>query len=243
MPDYATEDFAAHYIACAFAEGKKPGTATGESGEGNPSLILKITNESPFRLDWLTVEVIALESFLGSDPSLQSVWKMSRYGLKGLDAGETAAIEVEGSKHIRQSPEGLTGVEVYRLWGKLHNGPVFEPECSRRLEKVYGKIYMNKPPSPCFVTTAAFGDPMHPMVCTFRDVRDEIFPRFRLGRLFKEGYTRYGPALARLIDKHEARKTVARALLKPLAHTTALARRVIDTSPRLSSFVYGLRQG
>jgi len=69
----------------------------------------------------------------------------------------------------------------------------------------------------CFVTTAAFGDPQHPMVQQFRHLRDSILANYRLGQRFISWYNRRGPQLASLIEGRPLHRFMVRNALRPIA--------------------------
>lgn len=69
------------------------------------------------------------------------------------------------------------------------------PECG------YNKVVKNAPNVPCFVATAVFEDPLHPLVCRLRNFRDAELLSRRSGRAFASFYYRYGPYLARIVER------------------------------------------
>lgn len=85
-----------------------------------------------------------------------------------------------------------------------------------------GTIFNIAPPDTftynrCFVTTAAYGNDYHPMVVTFRSLRDEVLIDHKYGRMFINWYNRKGPELADLIIDKPILRAGARAVLTPLA--------------------------
>ncbi|MGD0278174.1 MAG: type II secretion system protein [Smithella sp.] len=69
----------------------------------------------------------------------------------------------------------------------------------------------------CFVATAAYGDPGHPMVQILREFRDRHLMRFSGGRWFVKQYYKYGPAAADMIRNRPLAAWAARCLLAPVA--------------------------
>jgi hypothetical protein len=69
--------------------------------------------------------------------------------------------------------------------------------------------------SPCFVATAAYGDPLATRVGTLRRLRDRHLSSNRLGRALVTAYHAFGPELADLIRDNESLRAVARAALAP----------------------------
>ena len=68
----------------------------------------------------------------------------------------------------------------------------------------------------CFIATAAFGSPLAPQVAILREFRDKILVKSSVGRGFIHAYDRYSPALAEIVEKHEAVAVVIRFGLLPL---------------------------
>jgi len=68
----------------------------------------------------------------------------------------------------------------------------------------------------CFIATAAYGSALHPKVDSLRRLRDEYLMTSAVGRALVSGYYRLSPPLAELVARHEALRTVTRALLWPL---------------------------
>lgn len=69
----------------------------------------------------------------------------------------------------------------------------------------------------CFVATAAYGDPWHPMVQILRDFRDSYLVSFTAGRWFIKQYNKYGPAAADMIRNRPLAMWAVRCLLAPIA--------------------------
>ncbi|MDR3424222.1 MAG: hypothetical protein P4M13_03965, partial [Alphaproteobacteria bacterium] len=122
---------------------------------------------------------------------------------------------------------------ISRVYGELSSGLKFD-DVRKHID--YKKCY-NKDTC-CFVTTAAYGDPKHPMVCEFRGLRDEVLVNFKIGRRFKNWYNEKGPKMASALEQHAALKPISRAVLTPLAQTVKCARKLIDSHPSLRSFFY-----
>lgn len=74
----------------------------------------------------------------------------------------------------------------------------------------------------CFVATACYGDPEHPVVITLRRFRDEVLRRHAIGRSFVAWYYRRGPELAALIEMRPVWRSICRVVLRVVA--TALRR-------------------
>jgi VCBS repeat-containing protein len=68
----------------------------------------------------------------------------------------------------------------------------------------------------CFIATAAFGSPLHPMVRILQDFRDKYLMPSRLGQRMVDFYYRHSPKIASLIAKHRALKLVVCICLLPL---------------------------
>ena len=68
----------------------------------------------------------------------------------------------------------------------------------------------------CFVASAAYGSPDHPMVLALREFRDNVLARSPAGRAFTGWYYRNGPALAAVIKNRPMLRTAARIMLMPM---------------------------
>jgi hypothetical protein len=73
--------------------------------------------------------------------------------------------------------------------------------------------------SPCFVTTTAYSDPHHPIVGTFRSLRDEVLVNYKAGRAFIDWYNHNGPRMAATIENRPLLRAAVRVILTPLAAT------------------------
>ncbi len=67
----------------------------------------------------------------------------------------------------------------------------------------------------CFVATAAYGQPQHPMVLVLRQFRDRHLQTWRGGRALVKAYYVVGPELARFIKNRAWARTTARIFLLP----------------------------
>ena len=72
----------------------------------------------------------------------------------------------------------------------------------------------------CFIATAAYGDPGHPMVQILRDFRDRYLLPWRGGRWLVEQYYVHGPVAADLIRNRPLAMGAVRGLLAPVAALT-----------------------
>jgi prepilin-type N-terminal cleavage/methylation domain-containing protein len=67
----------------------------------------------------------------------------------------------------------------------------------------------------CFVATAAYGQPHHPMVLVLRQFRDSYLQTWKGGRILVNTYYVVGPKLARLIKDRAWARSTARIFLLP----------------------------
>lgn len=75
--------------------------------------------------------------------------------------------------------------------------------------------------SPCFIATAAYGDPMASELGALRRFRDRHLSNNAVGRALVAAYYEVGPSLAAFIAEDEDRRAVARTLLSPFVALAA----------------------
>lgn len=68
----------------------------------------------------------------------------------------------------------------------------------------------------CFIATAAFGSPFHPIVKDLRKFRDRFLMTNRLGRAFVKKYYEWSPPAADWLRGHVVYKWIVRVLLVPV---------------------------
>jgi len=94
----------------------------------------------------------------------------------------------------------------------------------RNNRNIGGAVPSATPPSAknygCFVATAAYGDPGHPMVQILTDFRDRYLLPWRGGRWLVDQYYAHGPAAADLIRNRPLAMLSLRCLLAPVVALT-----------------------
>ena len=75
---------------------------------------------------------------------------------------------------------------------------------------------LSAPAGWCFVATAAYGDPSHPMVRILREFRDRYLLTFGAGKWFVKQYYKYGPMAADMIRYRPLAMWAVRCMLAPL---------------------------
>ena len=75
----------------------------------------------------------------------------------------------------------------------------------------------------CFVATAAFGSPFEEHVNTLRRFRDRIMLKCAIGKSLCDVYYRYGPVLAKAIEKRSWARAIVRFALTPLVILAGMA--------------------
>jgi len=103
----------------------------------------------------------------------------------------------------------------------------FQNRISPRNNKNQGGTVPTTPPPTapsygfgCFVATAAYGAPDHPMVMLLRDFRDRYLLTWTGGRWLAKQYYTHGPAAADVIRNRPVAMWAVRCLLAPLAALT-----------------------
>lgn len=79
----------------------------------------------------------------------------------------------------------------------------------------------------CFIATATYGSPIHPLVRSLRKFRDEVLLTSSFGRELVDFYYSWSPAMAEVIDDTPHLKILFRLLLAPVA---VAAWFVVDTT-------------
>ena len=124
----------------------------------------------------------------------------------------------------------LTTIDINLQINRAEGGTLtFANRVAPRNNKNQGGAAPSVPPpsaptygSGCFVATAAYGDPGHPMVQILRDFRDRCLLPWSGGRWFVKKYDEYGPAAADWIRNRPLAMWAARCLLAPIAALTFL---------------------
>lgn len=102
----------------------------------------------------------------------------------------------------------------------------------RTLDPRYQAPSVKTSSGPCFVATAAAGDPLHPTVVALRRYRDECLRLTAFGRLFIRCYELIGPHLAQLVASRGLLRAGAyHGIVAPAAF---LASRLCQSDPRES---------
>jgi prepilin-type N-terminal cleavage/methylation domain-containing protein len=118
----------------------------------------------------------------------------------------------------------LTTVDVNLQINRAGGGTLtFANRVAPRNNKNQGGAAPSAPPpsapsygSGCFIATAAYGDPGHPMVQILRDFRDRYLLGWSGGRWFVKKYYMHGPAAADLIRNRPLATWTVRGLLAPV---------------------------
>ncbi len=84
---------------------------------------------------------------------------------------------------------------------------------TQRSQVTIGPGHVPKPPSTCFIATAACSTASHPDVVLLRSFRDDVLLRSAAGRLFISVYTAISPPIADLIAPHPRLRALTRRLI------------------------------
>lgn len=136
------------------------------------------------------------------------------------------------------------GVDIYKIYGEYDNGKkllyVHRPDLMFNGQK----SFTTRSSSNCSVTTAAFGNPQHPMVIEFRNLRDQVLVNFPAGREFIDWYNRHGPEIAVKLERSPAGRRMARCVLTPLATTIKAVRGLIQRRmPKINAYLTTPKNG
>ncbi len=80
---------------------------------------------------------------------------------------------------------------------------------------IYGNELSFETKDACFIATAAYGSLLDPHVVVLRNFRDSYLKGSSLGQAFINGYYRFSPAIAEVIEHNEVLKQVVRLFLWP----------------------------
>ncbi len=122
----------------------------------------------------------------------------------------------------------LTTIDINLQINRADGGTLtFANRVAPRNNKNQGGAAPSTPPpsapsygSGCFVATAAYGDPGHPMVQILRDFRDRFLLPWSGGRWLVKKYYAHGPAAADLIRNRPLAMGVVKVLLGPVVALT-----------------------
>lgn len=125
----------------------------------------------------------------------------------------------DAGERVPRAPGSIVEVEIGHLMPETHYwiGVSAQDQCSD-----WGPIGVTEiettqirftTVSPCFVATAAYGDPLEPRIGTLRRFRDRHLRSNAIGRALVSIYDTIGPPLADWIRGSEHRRAIARALL------------------------------
>jgi hypothetical protein len=120
------------------------------------------------------------------------------------EAGEVVRVEVGGL--VEQTHYF---VAVRALDGCAADGP-FSVEEIETTARQFTTV------TPCFVATAAWGDPLAQQVFTLRGFRDRYLRSTAFGRALVSAYYDYGPRFAAMIREHEWLRSATRGMLAPI---------------------------
>lgn len=127
-------------------------------------------------------------------------------------------VEAEGSHSVRVDAEVERTVKYYfKQWedGSSSYTRTVNVTTDMTLTAFYSE---EKPPTPCFIATAAYGTPFAQEINVIRLFRDNFMSVTAIGRKLVEIYYRISPPIARAVAQHNTLKALVRALLKPIIH-------------------------
>lgn len=138
------------------------------------------------------------------EPSVSKNIRTTNYKITGLINNisyEIWAEQVDKAKNVSQKSEVVTGVprevldyfEYYKKSGGKEEGGF------------------------CFIATAVYGSPVHPLVYVFKAFRDTYLSKSQLGEKIISLYYHYSPTIADFIKNRPILKTLIAVLLVPVA--------------------------
>jgi len=137
----------------------------------------------------------------------------------GLSVGNTpVTFEAEGQHSVRVDAQVERTVKYYfKQWenGSTTAVRTVNVTTDMTLTAFYSE---EKPPTPCFIATAAYGTPFAQEISMIRRFRDNFMSVTTIGRKLTESYYRISPPIARAVAQHNTLKALVRAMLKPIIH-------------------------
>jgi hypothetical protein len=215
-------------IQCKVEEKHHPQTIT-PTGIHPPytthTLKVTLTNSSRSKLEWINVTLGRHEGWKSKRPATEdhkketttySHWHASEVPFGTIEGGESRTVTHIVARAKEWSPLRIYGSIDGRTFVKWVRPPVTFGPVTETL--VYDSF--------CFVATAAFQNPDHPLVQELRNVRDEILARSSPGRRFIAWYYRNGPAIADVVRPRPYLRVASRAVLTPIALAARANRRL-----------------
>lgn len=184
-----------------------------------------VTNRSRQRIEWMNVDVGLHHDSQTSEriSGDGDQWDYTEYTtISGMETIQLklGAIEPDcyawafkptaSSKYAKTSE--ATEWTIIRAYGATADGRSFVHQIA---VGAMDAVSVNTRSSQCFVATAAYQDPDHPIVRELRLVRDELLQTSRLGRELIKFYYRHGPKLAAIVAPRPTLRMAARAILTP----------------------------
>jgi hypothetical protein len=195
-------------------------------------ICITISNRSEQDLNWVNATLGTPHNYRFRKPNTDTSdgYVETRTGYEAIEVqfgplkrGETKTVTYHRPWSAYDVSKTIGDWTCYRVYGQAGAGQTFE-------NWVKGPVAFGvaetktKLDSSCFIATAAYQDPDHPMVQQLRFVRDEILSRSRPGRRFTAWYYRNGPRLAAVVRPRPALRLTARAILTPIARSVQASR-------------------
>jgi len=195
---------------------------------------LQTTNNSSNYIKWLTIDIIKIFSYKTTGYSKAGKYTSTHLDYQNVHVKSDTPLapnetrkedyyfefdDVDANKFAR--------LEVYQIYGELETGESFTQLRYKKIEFDSNGSNTSSKVDNCFIVTAAFGDPMDPMVQEYRFFRDNLLTKFNLGILFIRWYNINGPKAARLISRDHKLQFFCRVLLTPFAIFIRALREII----------------
>lgn len=163
-------------------------------------------------------EIVALRGFFipGDCSSAAAVLPSASSVQMDLRSSDKTIVD----QRVPDLENGTTFVFMFGLQDKAGNIGLYNNllgDCVEHSEtvmprEVYGMLSESQS---CFITTAAFGSPLHSKVKTFKKFRDEILNQFSVGQKLIEFYYEKSPPIAKVIAESETLRAFTRIILWP----------------------------
>ena len=149
----------------------------------------------------------------------KGAYEITKEQLKIICDAQEVKIRITGKNYYEQGDHNTIGyllqLHAQTFYNSFYDSDLYK-ESFDELEKDTQKSRS------CFIATATMGDINHPVVSDLRSFRDSWLTERSWGRKFIHLYYKYGPSLARMIERSKTLKNVSYVLVVRPLHAIAV---------------------